>query len=65
MKSVKRNIAKPDYGNSGETCIDLSYHQINGGGDTCPGYDVLVFTKGFNGIKADAEENLSKLSMKT
>lgn len=49
---------------SGETFVsDLSYHQINGGGDTCPGYDVLLFTKGMNGIKADAQERLASLSM--
>ena len=49
---------------SGETFVsDLSYHQINGGGDTCPGYDVLLFTKGMNGIKADAEAHLASLSM--
>lgn len=49
---------------SGETFVsDLSYHQINGGGDTCPGYDVLLFTKGMSGIKADAEAHLAQLSM--
>lgn len=49
---------------SGETFVsDLSYHQINGGGDTCPGYDVLLFTKGMNGIKADALAHLATLSM--
>lgn len=49
---------------SGETFVsDLSYHQINGGGDTCPGYDVLLFTKGMNGIKADALAHLDQLSM--
>lgn len=49
---------------SGETFVsDLSYHQVNGGGDTCPGYDVLLFTKGMNGIKADAEAHLAELSM--
>jgi len=49
---------------SGETYVsDLSYHQINGGGDTCPGYDVLLFTKGMKGIKADAEARLAALSM--
>ena len=49
---------------SGETYVsDLSYHQINGGGDTCPGFDVLLFTKGMNGIKADAESCLTSLSM--
>lgn len=49
---------------SGETFVsDLSYHQINGGGDTCPGYDVLLFTKGMNGIMADARSRLAQLSM--
>ncbi len=49
---------------SGETYVsDLSYHQINGGGDTCPGFDVLLVTKGMNGIKADAESRLVDLSM--
>nr|WP_317697437.1 choline trimethylamine-lyase [Serratia sp. UGAL515B_01] len=49
---------------SGETYVsDLSYHQINGGGDTCPGYDVLLFTKGMKGIKADAQQRLDALSM--
>ena len=49
---------------SGETYVsDLSYHQINGGGDTCPGFDVLLVTKGMNGIKADAEARLATLSM--
>lgn len=49
---------------SGETFVsDLSYHQINGGGDTCPGYDVILFTKGMNGIKTDAEAHLAQLSM--
>jgi formate C-acetyltransferase len=42
---------------------DLSYHQVNGGGDTCPGFDVILVTKGVKGIKAEAEENLTKLSM--
>lgn len=42
---------------------DLSYHQVNGGGDTCPGFDVILFTKGVNGIKEEAQANLAKLSM--
>jgi formate C-acetyltransferase len=42
---------------------DLSYHQVNGGGDTCPGFDVILFTKGVSGIRAEAVENLAKLSM--
>lgn len=49
---------------SAETFVsDLSYHQINGGGDTCPGYDILLFTKGFKGIKADAQEKLAQIDM--
>ncbi len=42
---------------------DLSYHATSGGGDTCPGYDIILMTKGMLGIKKEAEENLSKLSM--
>ena len=49
---------------SGESFVsDLSYHQVNGGGDTCPGYDVILVKKGINGIKKEAEEKLAGLSM--
>lgn len=49
---------------SGETFVsDLSYHQTNGGGDTCPGYDVVLVKKGINGVKAEAEAHLAELSM--
>lgn len=49
---------------SGETFVsDLSYHQINGGGDTCPGYDVILVKKGINGVKKEATEHLEYLSM--
>lgn len=49
---------------SGESGVsDMSYHQINGGGDTCPGYDVVLIKKGINGVKKEAEEHLAKLSM--
>lgn len=49
---------------SGETFVsDLSYHQINGGGDTCPGFDVILVKKGMNGIKEEALANLENLSM--
>lgn len=41
---------------------DLTYHQINGGGDTCPGYDIILLKKGMLGIKAEAEEHLKTLS---
>ncbi|NLT94390.1 MAG: choline trimethylamine-lyase [Clostridia bacterium] len=42
---------------------DLSYHQVNGGGDTCPGYDIILIKKGILGIRKEAEDRLSKLSM--
>lgn len=49
---------------SGEAFVsDLSYHQINGGGDTCPGYDVILIKKGINGARQEAVEHLNKLSM--
>lgn len=49
---------------SGETFVsDLSYHQVNGGGDTCPGFDVILIKKGMNGVKQEAIDNLEKLSM--
>ncbi|MBO0472869.1 choline trimethylamine-lyase [Enterococcus ureasiticus] len=49
---------------SGEAFVsDLSYHQINGGGDTCPGYDILLIKKGINKIKEEAETKLSELLM--
>ncbi|MCP4117187.1 MAG: hypothetical protein GY737_17675 [Desulfobacteraceae bacterium] len=49
---------------SAEACVsDLTYHHTSGGGDTSPGYDIILFTKGINGIKAEAEAHLAKLSM--
>ncbi|MEM5817536.1 MAG: pyruvate formate lyase family protein, partial [Desulfitobacterium hafniense] len=49
---------------SGESFVsDLSYHQINGGGDTAPGYDVILIKKGIKGVRQEAEDRLSKLSM--
>jgi hypothetical protein len=49
---------------SGETFVsDLSYHQINGGGDTCPGYDVILVRKGINGVLNEAKAHLDALSM--
>lgn len=41
---------------------DLSYHHTSGGGDTSPGYDIILFEKGVNGLKAEAEAHLAKLS---
>lgn len=40
---------------------DLSYHHTSGAGDTSPGYDIILFTKGVNGMKAEAEEHLERL----
>lgn len=46
-----------------EACIsDLTYHITSGGGDTSPGYDIMLFKKGINGIKAEAEAYLADLS---
>ena len=45
-----------------ESCIsDLTYHISSGGGDTSPGYDIILFKKGINGIKAEAEAHLAEL----
>lgn len=41
---------------------DLTYHVTSGGGDSSPGYDIILFKKGILGVKADAEEQLAKLS---
>lgn len=41
---------------------DVSIKSQSGGGDTCPGYDVILLTKGFNGIKAEAEAHLALLN---
>ncbi|HHY27942.1 MAG TPA: choline trimethylamine-lyase [Desulfitobacterium dehalogenans] len=49
---------------AGEALVsDLSYHQINGGGDTCPGYDVILVKKGINGVRQEAFDRLNQLSM--
>jgi len=40
---------------------DLTYHVTSGGGDSSPGYDIILFEKGVLGIKAEAEEKLAKL----
>jgi choline trimethylamine-lyase len=47
-----------------KACIsDLTYHMTSGGGDTSPGYDIILFKKGINGVKAEAEAYLAQLSM--
>ncbi|MCA1076379.1 hypothetical protein K9O30_22195 [Clostridium bowmanii] len=49
-----------------QACIsDLTYHMTSGGGDTSPGYDIILFKKGICGIKADAEAYLTGLSTDT
>lgn len=48
---------------SAEACVsDLSYHHTSGGGDTSPGYDIILFTKGIGGVMAEAKEHLARLS---
>lgn len=47
---------------SGESFVsDCSYHALNGGGDSNPGYDVILMKKGMLDIQAEAKEALSKL----
>lgn len=49
---------------SGEAFVsDLSYHQINGGGDSNPGYDVVLMKKGMKDIQQEALDHLEGLSM--
>ncbi len=40
---------------------DLTYHVMSGGGDSSPGYDIILFKKGILGIKSEAEEHLRNL----
>ncbi|MDQ7095100.1 choline trimethylamine-lyase [Desulfosporosinus sp. PR] len=48
---------------SGESFVsDLSYHQLNGGGDTCPGYDIILISKGIKGVRQEAADRLAELS---
>ncbi len=47
---------------SGESFVsDCSYHQVNGGGDSNPGYDVILMKKGMLDIQKEAREHLAKL----
>lgn len=47
---------------SGESFVsDCSYHAINGGGDSNPGYDVILMKKGMLDIQNEAKEHLRKL----
>lgn len=40
---------------------DCSYHAINGGGDSNPGYDVILMNKGMLDIQREAREHLEAL----
>ncbi len=40
---------------------DLTYHVTSGGGDSSPGYDIILFKKGIAGILKEAKEHLEKL----
>jgi formate C-acetyltransferase len=47
---------------SGESGVsDCSYHALNGGGDSNPGYDVILMKKGMLDIQQEAKEYLEKL----
>ena len=47
---------------SGESFVsDCSYHAVNGGGDSNPGYDVILMKKGMIDIQNEAREHLKKL----
>jgi formate C-acetyltransferase len=47
---------------SGESYVsDCSYHAMNGGGDSNPGYDVILMKKGMLDIQREAREHLERL----
>lgn len=47
---------------SGESFVsDCSYHAVNGGGDSNPGYDVILMNKGMLDIQKEAQDHLEKL----
>lgn len=47
---------------SGESFVsDCSYHALNGGGDSNPGYDVVLMKKGMLDIQQEAKEHLEQL----
>lgn len=47
---------------SGESFVsDCSYHALNGGGDSNPGYDVILMNKGMLDIQQEAKDYLSEL----
>lgn len=47
---------------SGESFVsDCSYHAVNGGGDSNPGYDVILMNKGMLDIQQEAKDHLKEL----
>ena len=47
---------------SGESFVsDCSYHALNGGGDSNPGYDVILMKKGMLDIQNEAKAHLAEL----
>ncbi len=47
---------------SGESFVsDCSYHAVNGGGDSNPGYDVILMKKGMLDIQQEAKDHLAEL----
>ncbi len=47
---------------SGESFVsDCSYHALSGGGDSNPGYDVILMKKGMLDIQNEAREHLERL----
>nr|5FAY_A Chain A, Choline trimethylamine-lyase [Oleidesulfovibrio alaskensis G20]5FAY_B Chain B, Choline trimethylamine-lyase [Oleidesulfovibrio alaskensis G20] len=47
---------------SGESFVsDCSFHAVNGGGDSNPGYDVILMKKGMLDIQREAREKLEQL----
>ncbi|MCQ8212684.1 choline trimethylamine-lyase [Cetobacterium somerae] len=47
---------------SGESFVsDCSYHALNGGGDSNPGYDVILMNKGMLDVVREAKEKLETL----
>ncbi len=47
---------------SGESFVsDCSYHAQNGGGDSNPGYDVILMHKGMLDIQKEAKDHIAKL----
>lgn len=50
---------------SGESYVsDCSYHAVNGGGDSNPGYDVILMNKGMLDVQREANEHLANLDYK-